>query len=189
MGSTTINRLLWELISISTCRVAPLLAVLLVACGGGGDGGRAVQPEVSTWKTSGNPVDGRFVGCTDAGLEGLVVTSLTSTCLVAGIRVEQVGSNLTVPSQVIACGGGDVSVSGTGTKSSSGQVEIILRFETLPPLAGNSRWESFRGLARRDTFPLAWETADVSNATYDGACLISQAPVPVTFTATPVVAP
>ncbi|HEX7128110.1 MAG TPA: hypothetical protein VF406_20325, partial [Thermodesulfobacteriota bacterium] len=78
-----------------------------------------------------------------------------------------------------------VKVSGTGTKSSTGLVEIVLRFEVLPPFAPNLRWESFAGLARRDTFPLAWETADVSNATFDGACLIEQPQPAVTFTITP----
>ncbi len=165
-------------------RLVPvLLALLLVGCGGGGGGG-GPQPEVSTWMTSG-VATGILVGCTDSDLEGDGLPSFASEFLGApGFRVSKTGNSLNIAPQVISTAGGDLTVSGTGTMSSAGLVDLVLRFEVLPPLAPNLRWESFSGMARGETFPLAWQTVDVLNATYDAACLISP-PEPVTFTITP----
>lgn len=133
-----------------------------------------------------SPADQGFLsGCTDGTPDGTPLSSFASMCLGApGFRVEQTGSDLTVPPQVVQCAGSDTTVSGTGTRSSTGLVEIVLRFEVHPPLGPILRWESFAGMAQRDTFPLAWHTVDYFNSGADGACLISP-PEPVTFTITP----
>ncbi|HEY8369619.1 MAG TPA: hypothetical protein VIM86_09935 [Thermodesulfobacteriota bacterium] len=180
----------------SACVVTALFAVLLVACGGGGGGGPVVPGTPTslsgTWVTSGDDVAGTPVDCIATGGAASPpggIVSLAAVCLASpGVTVEQTGTSLTIPSQPLSCNLGASPlggmVSGVGTVSGDGQVDVTLLYAISTPGGIVPLAERYSGTAAGLTLPLAWLRAWGTELSGDQLDCTLDTPT-VTFTVTP----